>query len=260
MTLSNTKFIKLLIIVNGVLLFFVLVFAMYTITKELFPKKQPVEKGIVVGEALEKAKKDSVALQGLKYDNPIPIYNSKNSYLPISLLTYKEEKRINKMAAMANDYNGALLKFVNVIFLDENYQVINSLVDKKASIAEIKPQRKSTDYTSKEIDKTVKYIGYLVAFKDTNVDGKLNSLDHHDLYISNLDGQNFTRVSTNIAIDSFEFIKSNSQIFIKYTHRENRREEHKKQKFAIYDIAAAKFLNLLSLDSELDKLEQLIIQ
>lgn len=256
----NNKFIKFLIILNGIMLPILLGFGIYQVLKDIFPNKGKIERGIIIGKKLETAKKDSVALQGLKYYSPMTLHNSKNSYLPISLLTYDEEKRINKMVSVANDIGEGLLKYVNVIFLDENYQVITSLLDKKASIFKIVPQRKNYQNKSQEVDKTVKYIGYLIAFDDSNKDGKLNSADNHDLYISDLNGKGLKKVTDNIDIIRFEFIKSNSQIFIKYTEREKIREEHKKKKFTIYNLKSSTFLNLSSFDKELNKLEKIIIE
>lgn len=258
MKITN-KFIKFLIILNGLMLPILVGFGIYQITKEFFPNKKNYPNGIIIGDELQEAKKDSVSLQGLKYYTPNDLYNSKNKYLPISLLTYEEEKEIYKAASVANDIGDALLKYVNVVFLDEKYQVITSLLDRKASILKIEPQRKNYNLERNELDKTVKYIAYLIAFEDSNKDGKLNSADNHDLYLSNLSGKNLKKVTNNINLDRFEFTNSNSQIFIKYTERENIREEHKKQKFAIYDIESSKLLNLSSIDKKLDDLEKIII-
>lgn len=256
----TSKYIKFLIILNGTLLPVILFFVLFQLTKEFFPNKNNFPDGIILGEELETAKKDSLVLQGLKYYTPIDLYNSKNKYLPISLLTYEEEKRINKLSSVANDIGDSLLKFVNIIFLDENYQVITSLLQKKASILKIEPQRKNYKLERNELDKTVKYIAYLIALEDSNKDGKLNSADNHDLYLSDLNGKNLKKITNNIKLDRFEFTNSNSQIFIKYTDRENIREEYKKQKFAIYDIESSKLLNMSSIDKELDDLEKIIIE
>jgi hypothetical protein len=257
--MMKNKYIKILIILNGTLLPIILFFMLFQLTKQFFPNKNDFPEGIILGEKFEKAKKDSLALQGLKYYSPIDLYNSKNKYLPISLLTYEEEKYIYETASLANDIGDALLKYVNVIFIDENYQVITSLLDKKASILEIEPQRKRYRYEDDTLDETVKYIAYKISFEDSNKDGKLNSADFHDLYISDLNGKNLIKVSDNININRFEFINANAQIFIKYTSRKNKREEHKKQRFAIYDIETSKFLNMSSIDKELDTLEKIII-
>lgn len=259
MKITN-KYIKFLIILNVTLLPVILIFLLFQLTKEFFPNNNNFPDGIILGEELETAKKDSLVLQGLKYYTPIDLYNSKNKYLPISLLTYEEEKRIKNLASVANDIGDSLLKFVNIIFVDENYQVITSLLKKKASILQIEPQRKRYKLERDELDKTVKYIAYLIAFEDSNKDGKLNSADNHDLYLSDLNGKNLKIITNSINLDRFEFTNSNSQIFIKYTDRENIREEYKKQKFAIYDIESSKLLNMSSIDKELDNLEKIIIE
>ena len=254
----NNRFVKLIILVNGILLFFVLVFALVNITKEMFSNKNNYNEGLYVGEKIKKAKEKKVALQGLRYYTPSSLYNSKNSYLPISLLTYEEQKYIYEAASSANDFSSSLLKYVNVIFLDKNYQLIGSLLDKKASILEIEPQRDS-NYSNKKVDETVKYIAYLIAFEDSNKDGKLNSGDNHDLYLSNLEGKNLQKITNGLNISSYQFKKANSQIFIKYTNRAEIREEHKKEEFAIYNIEKKEFVNLKSLNDELDKLDKIII-
>ena len=206
-------------------------FGIYQIAKDFFPSKSKFPDGIILGEEFEEAKNDSLILQGLKYDNPRDLYNSKNKYLPISLLTYEEEKEIYKAASLANDIGDALLKYVNVLFLDENYQVITSLLNKKASILEIEPQRKRYSYNNDEIDKTVKYIAYLIAFEDSNKDEKLNSADNHDLYLSDLEGKNLKKVTENINLERFDFINSNSQILEQFLA--NLREE--KQSFRYFE-------------------------
>lgn len=235
-------------------------FGIYQMLKDAFPKKERIERGIVVGEELEKAKKDSIALQGLYYREPQSLYNSSNLYMPISTLTYTEGKILNGFVSSANDFDSSFFKFANIIFLDDNYQLINSLLEVKASILEINPQDKSTPYEDKSIDKSAKYIGYLIGFEDSNNDGKLNSLDFHDLYISDFYGKNLTKVTNGLDVVSFDFIKSNTQIFIKYKRRENIREEHKRELFTIYDIYKSKYLDLSSLNKELDRLEKIIIQ
>ena len=257
----KNKYIKFLIILNGTLLPLILVFLLFQITKDLFKSKgNHHNEGVIVGEVLDKAKKDSVALQGLRYYSPSSLYNSKNMYIPISLLTYEEEKRLNKMAASANDFNEAFLKYVNVIFIDENYKVIRSLVNKKASIKQIEEQYKTNGYNNKELDTSVKYIAYMIAFEDSNKDGKLNSNDSHDLYISDLSGNNLKKVTSNIEVQSFQFIKGNSQIRIYYVDRNEVREEHKKRRIAFYNIEKEEFKELKSIEAELNRLEKIIIE
>lgn len=257
----KNKYVKFVIILNGTLLPILLLFALFQISKDIYrSNRKAIPEGVIVGEELEEAKNAEVALQGLKYHNFIELYNSENMYLPISLLTYEEERVINKFASTANDVGDVLLKYVNVVFVDENYKVIRSLLDKKGSIYNIEPQRKSNGYNNKKLDTTVRCIAYLIAFEDSNKDGKLNSADAHDLFISDMSGGDLTKVTNDINIDDFDFINSNSEILIHYTDRSELREEHKRKKIAIYNIKKRKLIDLSSLDKELDKLEKIIIE
>lgn len=259
MEITN-KFIKFLVILNGTLLPILLFFALYQIAKEMAPKKRKQQpQGVIVGKKLKEAKKDSVALQGLKYHSPYEIYNSENQLLEVSLMSYDKAKMLNGYISKSNDYAGNFSNYVNVIFLDKDYNVIGSLLDKKASIDKIYFKQRVYNETEEEKDKTYKNIAYLIGFEDTNKDGKLNFKDHHDLYLSDLSGKNLKKITHNIDIDKSEFINSNSQIFIHYKEREDTPEEHKKVKFAIYDIKKERFIELKGLNTELDKLEKIII-
>ena len=76
----NSKFIKFLIILNGIMLPLLVGFGFYRIIVEFFPDKNNFPDGIILGKEFEDAKKDSLALQGLKYYSPVDLYNSKNKY------------------------------------------------------------------------------------------------------------------------------------------------------------------------------------
>lgn len=257
----KNKYVKFLIILNGTLLPIILFFVLFQISKDIFrSNRNTVPEGVIIGEELKEAKEKKVALQGLRYNNFVELHNSKKQYLPVSLLTYEEERTINKFASTANDISEEILRYVNVVFVDENYKVINSLLDKKASISTIEAQRKSNGYNRKEADSTVKYIAYLIAFEDSNKDGKLNSGDKHDLFISNLNGEKLKQVTSKMNIDRFDFIKSNSQILIHYTERNALKEEHRRKKIAIYKIKEGKLEILSDLEAELNKLENIIIE
>jgi hypothetical protein len=83
------KFFKYLWLVNGILLFLFLIYGLYV---NLKPKKEEDDEfykkpeDIIVGEKLEQARKDSLALQGLTYVQPTDIENSTNKLMPISPL------------------------------------------------------------------------------------------------------------------------------------------------------------------------------
>ena len=83
------------------------------------------EEGVIIGDVLEKAKSDSVALQGISYDSPCEIYNSTNYYLPIAVTTYEEAKAIREMISSAGDMNFSYFQIMNILFLNEDIYVQN---------------------------------------------------------------------------------------------------------------------------------------
>ena len=90
----NNRFIKILIIVNGLIIPIFICFLVYKYLSDYQSGVAYEAESIIVGEELEKAKADSLALQGISYEAPRQIYNSTNLYLPISVMTYKEAKEI----------------------------------------------------------------------------------------------------------------------------------------------------------------------
>lgn len=243
-------YIKVLIIVNGLLIPIVLGLLIYKyFTNKRFDSSFEEPQGIIVGEKLDKAKKDNVALQGIFYETPEHIYNSSNFYLPISVMTYEQAKDLKKASESAADIG---YDYFNIIFLDKDYNVINQLVDKKAFIAEIYVHHDNND----TIDQTVQNIAYLISFTDSNGDGNLDSNDNHDLYISDLGGNNLTQVTKNKEIIDFNFINSNSEIFVRYKERRNIRDEYKRLKFGIYKIKDSTWFDLSKLDKKLNEIEK----
>lgn len=254
------RLIKTLVIINGLIVPLFICFLVYKFVAENSVTEEYESESIIVGEELEKAKKDSVALQGLSYDAPAEIYNSTNLYLPISVMSYEEAKELKKLASSAGDINLSFFNYFNIIFLNKDYKVIGQLLDKKASITEIFINRGQYDYQEKSIDKTVKHIAYSIGFDDTNMDGKLNSLDDHDLYISDLDGKNLTRVTNKKEVIDYQFINSNSEIFIRYKDRSDIKDEYKHVKFGIYGISTETFKELNDIENKLLEIEEKLIR
>lgn len=250
------KFIKTLIVINGILFPILIGITFYQMLVNN-NHESITEDGVIIGEEFEEAKQDSLQLQGIEYESPIEIYNSTNFYLPISALTYDEAKNLKELVSSAAEVSYSLYQLFNILFLTKDYDVIGTLVDRKASIIDIDFPRYS--YRNDKIDKTVNNIVYLISFDDTNNDGKLNSLDFHDLYISDLNGKNLTQVTKGVDVESFEFVKSNSELFIRFRERNEQREEHRKVKFAIFKIKSATLIQLSGLNDTLDIIESSLI-
>ena len=257
-----SKFVKILVIINGLLLPTILCFVLYEISGNFFKKKPTyiVEEGIIVGERLDEAQEKNISLQGLHYDKPEPIYNSLNYCLPVSVMTYKEAKSLKNAIGSAGEIGYGLRQVMNVVFLDTNYNVITTLLNKKASIGDMKLD--GWRYFDEKKDKNKKRFNHLIfkiGYEDTNNDGKLNTEDSHDLYISDLTGNNLTQISHNVDIVSFEYALDYSQINIVYQERTNERKEHKRNKFAYFDMESKTWLEHDDLNQKLNDLEVLLI-
>lgn len=251
-----SKFIQTLIIVNGIIIPSFLGFVLFQIIKESSTPEKIEQKGAYVGEKLTEAKSEGLALQRITFEWPQRIYNSTNYYLPVSAATLKEAKVMKQAISSAGDISWRLLQVFNVVFLDSNYNVIRNLVDKKASIIDIKmPWGRYHE----KIDTTIKNIAYLIGFEDTNKDGELNLNDKHDLYISDLEGKNLVKATHQIDLLEYRFKEQHSKIFIKYKERNDKKEEHKNIKFGVYNISTSNFQPLVNLNSTLTEIEEVLI-
>lgn len=258
----NNRFIKTLIIINGIIFPIVFGIILYKLFSKDTPDYDYEPDAIIVGDRLDQAIRDTLALQGLSYETPPQkIYNSTNMYIPISVLTYEEAKKMREDSQAAGDLNPGWFNYFNILFLDKDYHVIGQLLDKKATISEITISGRSY-YIDDEraVDKTVKNIAYRIGFEDSNKDGKLDYMDLQDLYISDLNGQNLTQVTSQKYIVDFEFINSNSQIFIRYKDINKLRDEYNPLKFGIYDIEATTFKELKEIEDKLKDIEDKLIK
>jgi hypothetical protein len=253
-----TKFHKTLFTINGLIIPCIILFVIYKNTSPLF-KSNKNETGVMIGQQLDDAIIENEALQGLYYDTPDEIYNSNNFYLPISILTYKEARVLERKISSSNNVGYNEMQTSNIIFLDSNYKVINKLLEKKACITDLRIRGKY--YTEKEtIDKSYLHLTYQIAFDDSNGDGLLNNNDYQDLYITNLKGENLTKVTSGKDIMHFKYMNNNQKIFITYTDRNNtRKKEHRLKKFCVYDIESKVTTDIESLNNTLEELELQII-
>lgn len=252
-----SKLVKSLIIINGIMIPLVLAIIIFQMASTFINRQINDDEGIIVDESITEAKSDIFALQGLSYDSPVEICNSTNYCLPISVTAYEEARNLMELSSRASDISLSYDLIMNVIFMDKNYHVIGKLVDRKASVSQIElPDNGRFD---KIADTTVKNIACLIGFEDTNNDGKLNSFDNHDLYITDLNGQNLTKATTGIDVKSFVFVNSGTKILIRFKERSDLKEEHKKVKFGLFDIVTSKFEELTGLNNSINDIERQLI-
>lgn len=253
------KFINALIIINGMIIPIFIGGVLYKSYSESNNQIDYESTGIIVGEKLDKAKADSLALQGLSYDKPFEVYNSTNFYMPLFAKTFEEARQVTSTSEAAGDIYYGMLNYVNVLFLDKDYAVIGTLLDKKASIIEITIPKSNYYYMDIPIDTTVKTIAYMIGFDDSNMDGVLDFSDNHDLYVSDLAGKNLTKVTQGKDVLDFDFIKSNSEIFIRYLDRSALRDEYKRTKFGLFRISTGEFKELKEIEKYVNEIEYSLI-
>jgi len=258
-----TKFIKTLIIINGILIPLVLVILLVSFLIEQFRFRGNYRPDPVLTENIITKDGDTLMAQGLLYDSPENIYNSTNLIIKVKPKTFKIPKILDSSPTNFEGGTYAMMMtpseyYVNVLFLDSNYNLINRLVDKKASIESIIIPT-GTEY--EKVDTTVKNIAYLIAFEDSNNDKLIDCDDNYDLYISDLNGHNLTRVSHNVDIKDVRFINNHKELFVSFTERDdNILEEHRIKRFAIYNIESNNLKILTHIDKALNELQNILIK
>ncbi len=251
-----TKFVKTLIIINGLLIPCVLVIILISFLINEF-RTNNYRPDPVMTENLITKDGDTLMSQGLDFSTPESIYNSTNLFIKVGPKTYETPKLLKDSYSV--NFEGGSMEpyeyFVNILFLDSKYNLLTTLVDKKASIKSVSIP---AEYRSEKIDTTVRNIGYLIAFEDSNKDKVIDWRDNYDLYISTLSGGGLTQVTNGIDIKSFEFINNHKEIFISFTKRQDIPDEHKIKRFALYNIKSQKLNYLTDLDRAITNIQKIL--
>ena len=254
-----TKFIKTLIIINGLLIPLIILFVFVNLIKELAQNTSyRSEDGINTKNLTVNKKGETIALQGISYEKPERILNTGNYIMAVSPKTYEEPKKMHEVSLSLKCHVSDNSEcYLNFIFFDNDYNCIGKLVDKKASIKEYSIPENEEGVNHKVVT-NIKNIAYLISFKDTNKDGVLNGLDRHDLYISSITGTCLTKVTENMNIIGFRFVKNNSELFITYQETDSIRDEYKNNKFAVYNINSHKLNLLKSVDKTIAEINDIL--
>ena len=253
-----TRFVKTLIIINGILipLVFVVFFVFLFFSLNNSGRYKEPETGVMTKNVVQKDS-NIVARQGLEYTAPSLIKGTENYCITVSVKTYEHAEPINRRITKLSYLNSENdeTDYFNVIFLDKNYNVLRRLLNKKASITYLE-QAKNDE--SLKIDSSVKNIAYRIVFEDTNQDGILNNKDLSDLYISGVAGDNLTKITSNINIKSVDFYNKNTMLFLEYTDRKNEPDEYKDLKFATYSIQERKLTMLNGISKEVSNIKEIL--
>lgn len=256
-----TKFIKTLIIINGLVIpITILIILIVIITQAIQNSSRRYRPEVINTENTITKDGDTLVIQGLRYDDPRSIYNSTNFIIKVLPKTYDRPRKLEKNpvnfeGGSSYSSRGPNESYLNILFLDSQYNVFRRLVDKKASIESVTIP---TGYNEEKVDTTVKNIAYLITFDDTNDDKRIDWNDNYDLYISDLDGGNLIQVTKDIDIMEFDFINDHKDLFISYTDRTETRDEYKNKRFAVFNIQTKKFRKLTSIDNALVGIQKIL--
>ena len=252
-----TKFLRTLLIINGLIIPCVLVVfglvALVEFMGDSLREREP--QGLVVGESKEIELADSVTTVGIHYEGLSGIYNWSGSYMTVRAQTFEQERELEKVISSANNYSYGFSNTIEVLFFDENREFLRYLTNRNAHIALVDIR---SDYyrDNDSIDTSYQYHLYSIAFEDSNGDDLLNNSDTHDLYISDLDGANLKQVSRNIEVVDYEWAQNHSIIRIRYKKRDDIPDEHKRIYFAEYEVATGTWREETSINEALDALER----
>jgi hypothetical protein len=250
-----TKFIKSLLIINGLIIPIGLLVLLAVFVISLIKNSQNYTDSAINTNNTITNNGDTLIIQGLNYDSPEPIYNSKNFCIKIMAKTYKNPLKMGSGSSFESGRYERNDSYLNILFLDSNYNALGRLLDRKAFITTMTiPPR---DYDEK-IDTTIKNIGYLISFDDSDNNKKIDEDDNKDLYVSDLDGKGLVKVTNGIDVIEFNFINQHKNIIISYTDRTNTQDAYKIMRFAIYDIKNKKLTTLTDIDRALNGVQKIL--
>ncbi len=207
------KWFRRIWLING---FLVLIGACLFIWEEvrtLFPRPFPTDQGPIVGEKLEKAIKDTLALQDISMTLPRQIGTTQYRFIqlrtkdlttPVRMMKYSQLAAPAMTSRLEPDYSyeyDALQgsSTINLVFIKSDGSDAHLLLDKKGFI--------STADIPNERDTNQKFNVYRLVFEDTDNDGRLTSQDRFDLFVSDFLGKNLRQI-TDSTIKVTRYMKS----------------------------------------------------
>jgi|GEM_PF-2111058 len=175
-------------------------------------RTRPEAQGPMVGERLEKAIKDTLALQDVSMTLPRQVgttpyrfvqLRAKDLTTPSGIMKYSEPGPI-PWTPVGPDYSREYNVLegnstINLVFIKADGSDAHLLLDRKGFMA-------TADIPS-ERDTSQRFDIYRLAFYDTDNDGRLTRSDISDLYVSDLFGRNLRQI-TDSTIKVTRYVKS----------------------------------------------------
>ena len=218
----KSRFLKILLIINGIL---IPIFIIYVLGNVLIDKFNDSNFYNSENSDLEILEVKSPKYE-IKQSSLIRIPNSEN-YI---VAEYKKEN--DKYGILEDEINlpyEVPKNTFSIIFLDKEFNQIRKLLKNNASI---KSMFISNSYSShnKEMMNKLSRLSFYIATEDTNNDGGINNRDQHYVYVSDLNGENLTKVSDR-KVKQYEWVNENKEILLNFVTENNSEFE-----YGIYNI------------------------
>jgi len=221
----NNKFVKTLIIINGII---IPIFVIILLTDYI---KTKINRDDFDSSDIEYSSQDEKLLElkeTIRYSSIQKIPNSEY-FLVAKYLVFDNKPSYG-------DYD-LIIPYtvpdntINILFLDKNYNVVRKLLKKDCSI---KKMFISKAYLSKEKNQeTLKFLSFYIAKEDTTGEGKINDYDQHYIYVSDLNGENLTKV-TDREINQYQWISEGTELLLQFEEKDNNGNEN--LRYGIYNI------------------------
>lgn len=200
----NNKFIRALVIINGILIPIFIILILGILIKDLLKNS---------ADSFLKDEENTSWEEIIDYSNPQEIPNSENYYVS----KFKTDAINNIPIETVVRIGSIPEKTVNIVFLNKEYEKIGKLLEEDASIKEIYiPSIYSNNQNEIELTQNILYF---IATEDSNNDGAIDASDKHYLYISDLNGKNLNRILDN-HVEGYKFINDFKEVSITYLDKD----------------------------------------
>ncbi|WP_299780852.1 hypothetical protein [uncultured Formosa sp.] len=199
----NSKFIRILIIINGILIPIFILYIFGSIVYEKIEKDEPID---LCNLQMENQNSSKFSIQN---SEPIQIPNSEFYYVTVEKKYQRQYGEID--IDIKNSPNMVRQNTINVLFLNKQQSEIGKLLPENGSITSMSVLNRFTE--NHEEIKQIKNIAYYIATKDTNEDGIIDSADQHYVYLSDLNGKNLKKV-TDRKVKKFQWLNQGKEMIL----------------------------------------------
>lgn len=248
---------------NGIGVMIFLIISAYTLTMEQFEPRRHRPTGPIVGEKLDVATAESLALQDISLLIPRPSGNSSYLYVPLSVKdlleplplairainysTISSPRYINEANVLAGN------RAVNIVFLRHDGGDPHLLLDTKAFIV-------SADIPEPD-DSLQKFCVYKIVTQDSDGDGRLTWNDQFGLYCSDLRGRNLTPIiGDTVRVKAYAKSLQDQTLFVLVSVplTEEQPEKDWQEDIYVYNLNDGQLSRLLQDSGLLNKARQLL--